>query len=71
MTVTLPAVPAVVEVGKPDTTRVLAAAGDTLMFDSVPVIEEVLLSVAVIDCVPAVFKVALNVCIPASPDVNV
>src|SRR5260370_1051035 len=53
-----PADPAVTDVGKPATTNVLAAAGLTVMPPSVPVMLEVAVSVAVSDCVPAVFKVA-------------
>ena len=41
------------------------------MSDSVPVMLEVTVSVAVIDCVPAVFSVAEKVCMPASAVVNV
>ena len=49
----------------------LAAAGFTVMPASVPVRLAVVVSVAVIDCVPAVFSVALKVCIPASAAVKV
>lgn len=38
----------------------------TVMPDWVPVIDGVMVSVAVIDCVPVVFSVALKVCVPLS-----
>ena len=52
--------------GKPDTTSVLAAAAVTLMPAWLPVIVAVVLSVAVSDWVPAVFKVMLKECAPLS-----
>ena len=70
VTAKLAALPAVVGDGKPDTTSVLVAAGLTVML-ALPVIEEVTVSVAVIDWLPAVFRVAENVWTPASPPVNV
>ena len=48
----------------------LARRDLTMMPPSVPVRLAVLVSVAVIDCVPAVFRVALKVCTPASAAVN-
>ncbi len=43
----------------------------TVMPDRVPVIDGVMVSVAVIDCVPVVFSVALKVCVPLSAATNV
>ena len=60
-TVTFPAIPAVVGEGKPATTSVLAAAGFTMMFDWLPVIELLEVSVAVMDCEPAVLSVPVKV----------
>ncbi len=67
VTVTLPAVPAVVGDGKPATISVLAAAGLTVMPDWLPVMPPLAVSVAVSDWVAAVFNVALKLCAPASP----
>ena len=41
------------------------------MIVCVPVIELVAVSVAISDWLPAVFSVALKVCTPPSPEVNV
>ena len=68
MTVKLPALPAVMGEGKPETIILLAAAGVTVMPVSLPVMPP---SVAVSDCVPAVFSAALKVCTPASEARNV
>ena len=45
----------------------VALAGVMLIPDCIPVIDDVTMSVAVIDCVPAVFSVAEKVCVPVSP----
>ena len=66
-----PAIPAVVGEEKPETTRLLAAAGLTVMPVCEPVIVLVTVSVAVRDWLPAVFSVALKVCWPASDAVEV
>ncbi len=66
MIVTVPTVPAVVGEGKPETTRLLAATGLTLMPVCEPVIVLVLVSVAVSDWLPAVLSVTLKACTPAS-----
>ncbi len=63
--------PAVVGVVKPETLRVVAAAGLTVMAPWVPVIVPVTVSVAVIDWVPAVFSVTEKVWIPSSPATKV
>ncbi len=63
--------PAVIVVGEAVTTK-LAAAGLTWMFDSVPLDwAGVSLSATVRDWVPAVFRVAAKVCVPASAAVKV
>jgi hypothetical protein len=49
----------------------LAAAGFTVMPPSVPVRLVVVVSATESDCVPAVFRVALKVCTPASAAVKV
>ena len=49
----------------------LVASGLTLIPDCVPVIELVIVSVALIDCVPAVRRVALKVWVPLSAAVKV
>jgi branched-subunit amino acid ABC-type transport system permease component len=51
--------------------EVALAALFTTTPDCTPVIETMLASVAAIDCVPAVFNVALNVWTPLSPATNV
>ena len=54
--------------------QVRAAAGLARMLDCEPLMELLTVSVAVIDCEPAVFSVALKVCTPLSlpiPVVNV
>ena len=61
---TLPAAPAVSLVGKPVIVSVFAAAACTVIPDSVPVMLDVTVSVAVIDCVPAVSSVTAKVCVP-------
>jgi hypothetical protein len=53
------------------TTRLLAAAGLTVMPVWLPVMLPVEVSVAVSDCVPAVWSVALKVCTPWSALVKV
>jgi len=62
--VRLPGVPAVTGDGKPATVSVLAAAALTVMPVWLPVMATVAVSVTVSDCVPAVFKVALNEPVP-------
>jgi hypothetical protein len=66
-------VPATVGEGMPLTVNVLAAAGLTTIPVWLPVIEGVTVSVAVIDCVPAVLRVnpLVNVCTPLSPATKV
>ena len=64
VTVKVAAVPAVTAEGKPETMSVLAAAGLTVMPAWLPVMLDVTVSVAISDCVPAVFKVALNEPVP-------
>ena len=66
VTVTLLDVPAVLGEAKPETTRLLAAAGLTAMPLWLPVIVLVTVSVAVSDWLPAVLRVALRVWTPAS-----
>jgi hypothetical protein len=56
---------------KPETTRLLAAAGLTVMPRSLPVIVLVTVSVAVSERLPAVLRVALKVCTPWSAAVKV
>jgi hypothetical protein len=56
---------------KPATTSVLAAAGLTTIPVWLPVIELVTVSVALIDRLPAVLRVALKVWAPASAPMNV
>src|SRR5437868_512112 len=60
VTVTVPAVPAVLEEAKPETTRLLAAAGLMLRPLWLPVIELVAVSVAVRDWLPAVLSRSLE-----------
>lgn len=66
VTVMVSATPAVAGVGKPVTINV--AAGSPAGLTMMPVCDPVMLlvAVAVSDCVPAVFSVALKVCTPAS-----
>ena len=64
---TLNAPPAVLLAGAL-TVKWLAAAGVTVICVSLPLVVPY---EAVIDCVPAVFSVALKVCAPASPLVKV
>ena len=64
VTVTDPAVPAVVELGNPETVRLTALAALTVIPVCEPVMLLVTVSVAVIDCVPEVFKVKLKVPAP-------
>ena len=71
VTMKVAGVPAVREDGKPVTTRLLAAAGLTVMPVSLPPRVAVVVSVTVSDCVPAVFRVALKVCKPWSAAVKV
>ena len=71
VTVTLWATPAVVGLVKPVTARVVAEAAFTTMPLWVPVIVPVTVSVAVIDCVPAVLSVTEKTWTPASPPVKV
>ena len=52
-----------------DHQTLLAAAGLTMIPDWVPLIELLAVSVAVIDCVPAVFSVARRRATPLSPPV--
>ena len=59
----LKAVPAVVFAGLA-TLRWAAEAALITIPDSVPVTAGAAMSVAVMDCVPAVFKMALKVCLP-------
>ena len=70
VTVTEPAVPAVTGLEKPETVKVEAEAGLTVIPVCEPVIVPVTVSVAVIDWVPAVFNVTpfVNVWAPLSPD---
>ena len=56
--------PAVIGSGKPATTRVEVAAGVTVIAVWLPLIEPSAVSVAVIDCSPAVLRVALKVWLP-------
>ena len=63
--------PAVSLVGKPVSASVFAAAACTAIPDSAPVMLGVTVSVAVIDCVPAVSSVTAKLCLPASVAVNV
>ena len=65
-TVTLLVVPAVLVQEKPETTRLPAAAGLTVMPFWLPVIVLVTVSVAVSAWLPAVLRVALRVWTPAS-----
>ena len=66
----VPATPAVLGEGKPETARVLAAAGFTVIGVWVPVMLAVTVSVAVMLRAPAVFSVAEKVCAPLSAAVN-
>ena len=66
------ATPAVAVVGKPETVRSgWATEGWTVMVGSVPVMVDVVVSVAVRFWVPAVTEVAEKVIVPASAAVNV
>ena len=56
---------------KPETVKVVAAAGLTVMPLWVPVMVPVTVSVAVIDWVPAVLSVTEKTWVPASPPVKV
>ena len=58
--------PAVVGSVKPATTRVEVAAGVTVIAVWLPLIEPSAVSVALIDCSPAVLRVALKVWLPLS-----
>ena len=60
-----------VVVGNPDTAKVLAAAGVTVMPLCVPVMLPVTVSVAVIDRLPTVLSVTLKVCVPWSTTTKV
>ena len=64
VTVKFPAAPAVTGDGKPATRSVLAVAGLTVMPVWLPVMVDVTESVAVSDCAPAVFKVAVKEPVP-------
>ena len=64
VTVKLFVPPAVVRLGYPLTVKLLAPAAFTVMPLCVPVMDPVTVSVAVSDCVPAVFNVALKVPTP-------
>ena len=70
VTVSVPGVPAVTGETRPDSTRVVAAAGLTVMPDCVTVRVFEAASVAVIDWEPAVSRVAEKACAPASPAVK-
>ena len=63
---TVPVVPAVIDEAKPETTRLLAAAGLTVMPFWPPLIVLVPVSAAVSAWLPAVLRVALRVWMPAS-----
>ena len=65
VTVPLKAAPAVAVPGRL-TTKLLAAAALTETVPEVPVIEDTVVSVAVTVCDPAIFKVKLNVPVPAT-----
>ena len=71
MTVNVCDTPAVAVEGRPDRTNWLAAAGLTLIPESVPVMATFVVSVAVIDWLPAVLSVTVNVYVPSSADVKV
>ena len=71
MTVTVCDTPAVAVEERPERTNWLAAAGLTLIPESVPVTADVDVSVAVIDWVPAVLSVTVNVYVPSSAAVKV
>ena len=71
VTVTLWAAPAVVGLVKPETVKLAAPAGLTVMALWVPVMVPVTVSVAVIDWVPAVLSVTEKVWTPLSPPVKV
>ena len=68
----VPAVPAVIDEGKPESMKVLAAAGFTVTV-ALPVIELLRVSVAVTDRLPAVTRVTplVKVCTPLSPATKV
>ena len=70
---TLWAAPAVVGLGKPETVRVAAPVGFTVMPLWVPLMVPVTVSVAVMDWVPAVLRVTplVKVCVPLSAPVPV
>ena len=70
VTVTVPATPAVRGELRPDTTRLLAAAGVTTIPFWTPVMVDVTVSRARTAWVPAVLRVTLKVWTPASPEVN-
>ena len=71
MTVSVPATPEVVGEGRPDTTSV-GAAGFTTMSLSEPAIEELAVSVALTDWLPAVTRTSpVNLWTPASAAVKV
>ena len=61
---TLWATPATSGLGKPETTRVVAPAGLTTMPLWTPAIEDVTVSAAVIELVPAVLRVRLKTWVP-------
>ena len=69
VTVILKAFPAACDDGL-DTVNETAATGLTVMLADVPVMPASVVSVAVIVCVPALFKVAENMCTPESPAVK-
>jgi hypothetical protein len=62
--------PEAMTAGRPCRVKPLAAAGVTTIPDCVPVALATAVSVAVRLWVPAVFSVALNVCVPASAAVK-
>lgn len=63
--------PADKDPGSPARTNTLAAPGLTLIPERVPVTAGVAVSVAVIDWLPEVFSVTVNVCDPSSAEVKV
>ena len=68
--VKFPATPAWIGEGNPATSRLLVAAGWTVIV-WVPATELVAVSVAINDWLPAVLSVALKTCAPPSPAVKV
>ena len=51
--------------------RLVGAAGATLIPDSMPVMADFKVSVAVIDWLPAVLSMTVKVCLPASLELKV